>query len=57
MATGIHDMDNPPITQQLRDAVMDAWYALRPERLRYLVGSIPRRVPAVQETHGGYTRF
>ena len=34
MATHIRDMDSPRTTQQrLRDAVIAAWDALRPERL------------------------
>ena len=54
----IYDMDSPPTTQQqLRDALMAAWDALRPDRLRSLVRSMPRRVHAVQDARGGHTRY
>ena len=42
MTIHIRDMDSLPTTQQqLRDAAMAAWDALRPERLRSLVRSMP----------------
>ena len=58
MAVYIRDMDNPPTTlHQLRDAVMAAWDALRPERLRSLVRSMPRRARALLAARGGHTRY
>ena len=58
MAIHIRDMNNPPTTQQqLPDAVMAAWDALRPKRLRSLLKSMPRRVCAVQYARGGHTRY
>ena len=56
MAIHIRDMANPPTTQQrLSDAVMAVLDALRPERLRSLVRSMPRRERAVQDGRGVHT--
>ena len=56
MAIHIRDMANHSTTQQrLSDAVMAVWDALRPERLRWLVRSMPRRGRAVQDGRGVHT--
>ena len=58
MAVYIRDMDNPPTTlHQLLDALLAAWDALRPERLRSLVRSMLRRARALLAAHGGHTRY
>ena len=58
MAIDIRDMDNPPTTQQqLREAVMASWAALKPERLRSLVRGIPQRVRALQDARGEHTYY
>lgn len=54
----LRDMDNPPTTvPQLRQAVLQAWDAVRPENLRKLVRSMPRRVRATAAARGANTRY
>ena len=57
ITTHIRDMENPPTTQQLHDAVMAAWDALKPEILRSLARSMPQRVCAVQDARRGHTQY
>ena len=58
MAIHVRDMDNSPTKQQqFRDAVIAVWDALRPERLKSMLRSMPRRLRAVQHARGEYTWY
>ena len=54
----IRDMDNPPTTAaRLREALLQAWGAVTPERMEVLVRSIHRGLRAVMTARGDHTRY
>ena len=48
---------SPTNVNQLRVALNGAWAAIPNETLASLVSSMPRRIQALLEARGGYTRF
>jgi hypothetical protein len=48
---------SPTNVNQLRVALNDAWAAIPNETLASLVSSMPRRIQALLDARGGYTRF
>ena len=54
----IRNMDNPPTTvARLQGALLQAWGAVTPERVKVLVWSMPLRLRAVLAASGGDTRY
>ena len=53
MGLFIRDMDNPPTTvARLREALLQAWGAVTPERMDVLVPGVPRRLRAMMAASG-----
>jgi transposase len=51
---------NYPITksvEELEEQVLKAWRSVRPETVRNLIESMPRRVQAVVQAKGGHTKY
>jgi hypothetical protein len=47
----------PTNLNQLWDALVEEWENLDLDTIRNLYGSMPRRVAALQEANGGYTKY
>lgn len=56
VATRVHEQ-NPNNLQELWEAVKTAWYSMPQERIKTLIGSMPRRCDAVIKMKGGATKY
>jgi len=57
MAKAVHDK-NPTTKAKLRDAILSSWTeCTTPEKLAPLYASMPKRMQAILEAHGGMTKY